>query len=159
MILINLRLLYTRKDRPFYAQSKGPLNGVLQIEMEPESVLTEDEFKCFLKVLGKRIRTLRKDKKLNMRDIMIASGYYDAQWRKYEAGGSMNLMSLMKVALALDVSLVSLLDGLGQWPMRSVAEIEAVAGLENDRADDSSVDLETVSKAVSRKRLPAKKTV
>lgn len=122
-------------------------------------MLTEDEFKCFLKALGKRIRALRRDKKLNMRDIMIASGYYDAQWRKYEAGGSMNLMSLMKVALALDVSLVSLLDGLGQWPMRSVAEIEAVAELKNNPPPDSSEDLETGRKAVPSKRVPAKKTV
>lgn len=91
-------------------------------------MLTDDEFKCFLKALGSRIRALRKEKKMNMRDIMIATGYYDAQWRKYEAGGSMNLMSLMKVAMALDVSLTELFDGLGQWPKRSVAEIEANSG-------------------------------
>ncbi len=90
-------------------------------------MLTEDEFKDFLKALGKRIRALRRDKKLNMRDIMISTGYHDAQWRKYEAGGSLNIMSLMKVALALEVSLVELLDGLGQWPLRSVAEIESKA--------------------------------
>ncbi len=86
-------------------------------------MLTDDEFRGFLKALGLRIKAIRKHKNMNMRDIMIATGHYDAQWRKYEAGGSMNLMSLMKVALALEVSLSELLDGLGQWPIKSVAEI------------------------------------
>jgi len=86
-------------------------------------VLTDEEYDCFLKALGTRIKQLRKDKKFNMRDIMIATGYYDAQWRKYESGGSMNFQSLLKIALALDVSLGELFDGLGQWPKLSVAEI------------------------------------
>ena len=71
-------------------------------------MLTDDEFKGFLKTLGLRIRAIRKEKRLNMRHIMIVSGYYDAQWRKYESGGNMNLASLMQVALALDVSLKEL---------------------------------------------------
>ena len=33
VILISFRLLYTRKDRPLYAQSGDPLSDVLQIEM------------------------------------------------------------------------------------------------------------------------------
>ena len=87
-------------------------------------MLKDQEFKDFLKALGTRIRQIRKAKGLDMRDIMIASGYYDAQWRKYEAGGSMNVASLMRVALALDVSLVELFDGLGQRPKSSVEDIE-----------------------------------
>ena len=116
-------------------------------------MLTEDEFKDFLKALGKRIRTLRKDKKLNMRDIMISTGYHDAQWRKYEAGGSLNIMSLMKVALALEVSLVQLLDGLGQWPLRSVSEIEAKSAAASTAPDsDDSAE----QKPKTRKRLLVK---
>ena len=116
-------------------------------------MLTEDEFKDFLKALGKRIKALRRDKKLNMRDIMISTGYHDAQWRKYEAGGSLNIMSLMKVALALEVSLVELLDGLGQWPIQSVAEIESNAAGVSAAAD--SVD-PAEQKPKTRKRLLVK---
>ncbi len=116
-------------------------------------MLTEDEFKDFLKALGKRIRALRKDKKMNMRDIMISTGYHDAQWRKYEAGGSLNIMSLMKVALALEVSLVQLLDGLGQWPLRSVSEIEANSAAAS-AAPDSGDPAE--QKPKTRKRLLVK---
>ena len=119
-------------------------------------MLTEDEFRDFLKALGKRIRALRRDKKLNMRDIMIATGYYDAQWRKYEAGGSMNLMSLMKVALALEVSLVDLLDGLGQWPLRTVAEIESKPATTSLLPDAADLDEDSSVKPKSRKRLLAK---
>jgi hypothetical protein len=55
---------------------------------------------------------------------MITSGYYDAQWRKYETGGSLNLQSLLKIALTLEVPLTELFDGLGQWPILNVEEIE-----------------------------------
>lgn len=91
-------------------------------------MLTDEEFKGFLKILGSRIRTIRKDKNLTMRDIMISSSYYDAQWRKYEGGGSLTLESLLKVALALDVSLAELFGDLEQWPRKSVGEIGGANG-------------------------------
>lgn len=87
-------------------------------------MLEDEEFRAFLKALGARIRKVRKAKNFDMRYIMITSGYYDAQWRKYETGGSLNLQSLLKIALTLDVPLSELLDGLGQWPRLSVEEIE-----------------------------------
>jgi len=92
-------------------------------------MLTDEEFRAFLKTLGARIRSLRKEKGLKLREIMISTGYYDAQWRKYESGGSLNVASLMKIALALNVSLGDLLDGLTQWPMLSVTEIQQRHGL------------------------------
>ena len=87
-------------------------------------MLEDEEFRAFLKALGARIRTIRKAKNFDMRHIMITSGYYDAQWRKYETGGSLNLQSLLKIALTLEVPLNELFDGLGQWPTLSVEEIE-----------------------------------
>lgn len=86
-------------------------------------MLTDDEFKGFLKLLGHRIRAIRREKKLDMRQVMIVSGYYDAQWRKYECGGSMNLETLLKIALTLDVPLSYLLGDLERWPLKSVAQI------------------------------------
>ena len=87
-------------------------------------MLEDGEFRAFLKALGAQIRTIRKSKNFDMRHIMITSGYYDAQWRKYETGGSLNLQSLLKIALTLEVPLNELFDGLGQWPTLSVEEIE-----------------------------------
>ena len=86
-------------------------------------MLTDDEFRAFLKALGARIKHLRKEKNIRLRDITVSTGYYDAQWRKYEAGGGLTVQSLLKIALALDVSLDTLFDGLGSWPKQSVDEI------------------------------------
>ena len=88
------------------------------------ATFTDQEYRSFLQALGARIKQIRKEKNLRLIDIMIRTGYYDAQWRKYESGGSLNVGSLMKVALALDVSLTTLLDGLAEWPKMSVEEIQ-----------------------------------
>jgi len=95
-------------------------------------MLTDEEFRCFLKALGARVKQLRKEKKIRLRDIMVSTGYYDAQWRKYEAGGGLTVQSLMKIALALNVSLSCLLDDLGQWPLQNVAEIEQNKNVEEE---------------------------
>lgn len=91
-----------------------------------------------------------------MRDIMISTGYYDAQWRKYESGGSLNVASLLKVALALNVSLSVLLDGLGQWPQLSVAEIQAQHRISPDSIDESEPDSKP-EPAIPVKSSPGKK--
>lgn len=102
----------------------GPNRPHLRGKVKADNVLEDDEFRAFLKALGVRIRSIRKAKNFDMRQIMITSGYYDAQWRKYETGGSLNVQSLLKIALTLDIPLDDLFDGLGQWPRKSVEEIE-----------------------------------
>ena len=76
------------------------------------TLLTNDEFTGFLKILGRRIRAIRKAKNLNMWHIIISTGYYDAQWRKHELGGTMNISTLMKIAPALDVPISELWESL-----------------------------------------------
>jgi transcriptional regulator with XRE-family HTH domain len=115
-------------------------------------VLTEDVLKAFLGTLGRRIKQLRKEKKLLMRDIMVKTGYYDAQWRKYEAGGNLNIPSLMKVAVALDVTLIELLDGLGHWPRVSVPEIVKHYGIEPAIAVAIDLECEPEQPITSRSR-------
>ena len=120
--------------------------------MLKNDVLTEEVLKAFLGTLGRRIKQLRKEKKLLMRDIMVKTGYYDAQWRKYEAGGNLNIPSLMKVALALDVTLVELLDGLGHWPKVSVAEAQEQYGIEPAVAEAVELECEPEQQIISRQR-------
>ena len=116
------------------------------------------EFRAFLKTLGTRIRLLRKEKNILMRDIMITSGYYDAQWRKYESGGSLNVASLMKVALALDVSLIELLDGLGQWPKLSVHEIQQQSRLKSPQRSKIEPEVALKNEPESKPRRTAPST-
>jgi transcriptional regulator with XRE-family HTH domain len=83
-----------------------------------------DEYEEFLKALGSRIKQLRKERGLSLRDMVLQHGYNDSQWRKYERGGSINLQSLLKVAKVFEISLSKLLDGLGEYPKMSMVEIE-----------------------------------
>ena len=93
-----------------------------------------------------------------MREIMLKTGYYDAQWRKYESGGSLNIASLMKVALALDVTLVELLDGLGQWPRLSVNEIENKHGIEPTKVSELESKVESEPGTPANQRRKARST-
>jgi hypothetical protein len=77
-----------------------------------DSSLMDEEYKKYLVSLGARIRARRKECNLKMRDIMIAAGYYDAQWRKYETGGPMNLASLLKIASVSQTTPSVLLEGI-----------------------------------------------
>lgn len=121
-------------------------------------VLEDDEVRDFARALGIRIRLLRKEKKINMREIAL-HGFYDSQWRKYESGGAVNFSTLMKIALTLKVNLRELLDGLGQWPDLSVSEIQAQHSIHPDH--DSDPDLDSVAEAeaaLSKARPASKKT-
>jgi len=97
--------------------------------LQPEQ-LTKTEVAGFLATLGHRIKQIRKEKKLLMRDLLTRTGYYDQQWRKYEAGGSLTIPSLLKIAVALQVTISELLDGLGQWPEVSVTDVQQKHGIE-----------------------------
>ena len=50
-------------------------------DYHPDEALPEVELKEFLAFLGSRIKQLRHEKELTMREIMVRIGYYDAQWR------------------------------------------------------------------------------
>ena len=78
----------------------------------------------FLKELGARIKQLRHDRGLSLRDMIVIHGYADSQWRRYERGGSVNVQTLLRICNAFKISLCVLLDGLGEYPAASVDEIK-----------------------------------
>ena len=120
--------------------------------VQKDDVLTEDVLKTFLRTLGTRIKSLRKDKKVSMRDIMVKTGYYDTQWRRYEAGSNINIPSLMKVAIALDVTLLELLGGLGDWPRVSVQKVQEHIGIEPADVLTAELESEPEQQPISRQR-------
>lgn len=77
----------------------------------------------FLKELGGRIKQLRHERGLSLRDMIVIHGYADSQWRRYERGGSVNVQTLLRICNAFKISLCVLLDGLGEYPTASVEEI------------------------------------
>jgi transcriptional regulator with XRE-family HTH domain len=88
--------------------------------MDPD---IDQDYAEFLKLLGARIKQLRKERGLSLRDMVVKHNYHDSQWRKYERGGPINVPSLLKIAKSFGISLSALLFGLGEYPAASVAEI------------------------------------
>ena len=73
------------------------------------------EFRLPLKDLGRRIRQVRLDRGLSVREMVIKHNYHDAQWRRYEAGASLTVPSLLRIAKVLETSLALLLEGVGDY--------------------------------------------
>ena len=89
--------------------------------MDPD---IDQDYSEFLKLLGMRIKQMRNERGLSLRDMVVKHNYHDSQWRKYERGGPINVPSLLKIAKAFGTSLSALLDGLGEYPPLSVGEIK-----------------------------------
>ena len=78
-----------------------------------------------LKDLGKRIRQARMARGLSVRDMVINHNYHDAQWRRYEKGGSLTVPSLLRISRSLRTSLAVLLDGVGEF---STSQVDLLKG-------------------------------
>lgn len=102
------------------------------------------DYASFLKGLGGRIKQLRHDRGLSLRDMIVIHGYADSQWRRYERGGSVNVQTLLRICNAFKISLCVLLDGLGEY--------SAASGDEIKRKEDS----DPKSPATKKKAVPAK---
>ena len=102
------------------------------------------EYGQFLKELGARIKQLRHERGLSLRDMIVIHGYADSQWRRYERGGSVNVQTLLRICNAFKISLCVLLDGLGEYPAASVDEIK--------RKQQCDVKPSSMKKKVAAKR-------
>ena len=86
----------------------------------------DQDYQDFLKALAKRIKVMRNQRGLTLRDMVLKHGYHDSQWRRMEREGAGGIQSLLRIAKAFDVSLSVLLDGLGEYPKESIAAIEGM---------------------------------
>lgn len=84
----------------------------------------EPEFADELKALGERIKLVRKEQGLSVRDMVVHHNYHDAQWRRYEKGAALTVPSLMRIAKALGTSVTILLDGIGEFSSAKVDDIK-----------------------------------
>ena len=85
----------------------------------------DQDYEDFLKALAKRIKVMRNQRGLTLRDMVLKHGYHDSQWRRMEREGAGGIQSLLRIEKAFDVSLSVLLDGLGEYPKESSAAIES----------------------------------
>jgi transcriptional regulator with XRE-family HTH domain len=84
----------------------------------------DDDYEDFLRALGKRIKQLRNERGWSLRDMVVHHGYHDSQWRRMERGGAGNVQSLLKIARAFQISLSTLLDGLGEYPVTAAKDLK-----------------------------------
>ena len=84
----------------------------------------EVDYKGFCKALGAHIKELRHQRGWSNRDMLMVHGVNDSQWRKYERGGGLTVESLLRVAALFDLSIAQLLDGLSDFPAKSVPGVQ-----------------------------------
>lgn len=75
----------------------------------------DHDYDEFLQLLAQRVKTLRLERKLSLRDMVVVHGYHDSNYRRIEREGVGGIQSLMRLCKAFGVSLSELLDGLGDY--------------------------------------------
>ena len=56
------------------------------------------EYKAFLAHTAKRIKELRRQRGLTLRDMVVVHGYHDSNWRRMEREGVGSVQSLLRIA-------------------------------------------------------------
>ncbi len=80
--------------------------------------MTDNKYREVLKCLGKRIKELRKERGLTLRQMEIIHGYRHSDWRRLESHGADNMALLLEVARGFEISLSTLLNGLERCSTR-----------------------------------------
>ncbi|MGI4827109.1 MAG: helix-turn-helix domain-containing protein [Janthinobacterium lividum] len=69
----------------------------------------------FLQLLAQRVKNLRQERNLSLRDMVVDHGYHDSNYRRIERDGVGGIQSLMRLCKAFQISLAELLNGLGDY--------------------------------------------
>jgi transcriptional regulator with XRE-family HTH domain len=70
-----------------------------------------EEYKAFLAHTAKRIKELRRERGLTLRDMVVVHGYHDSNWRRMEREGVGSVQGLLRIAKAFEVPLTTLTAG------------------------------------------------
>jgi transcriptional regulator with XRE-family HTH domain len=70
-----------------------------------------EEYKAFLTHTAKRIKELRRERGLTLRDMVVVHGYHDSNWRRMEREGVGSVQSLLRIAKAFGVPLTTITTG------------------------------------------------
>lgn len=82
---------------------------------KPESTSSvRYDSKAFHVELGKRIRKLRKESGLTIRDLIVDHGFHTTQLTRIEKGEGISVPMLLRVAQAFQVPIETLVAGLGR---------------------------------------------
>ena len=67
-----------------------------------------EEYKAFLAHTAKRIKELRRERGLTLRDMVVVHGYHDSNWRRMEREGVGSVQSLLRIAKSFGVPLTTI---------------------------------------------------
>ena len=73
------------------------------------------DYEQFLSEIAKRIKALRLERGLTLRDMVVIHGYHDSHWRRMEREGAGTVQSLLRIAKAFGVPMSTLVSGLGEY--------------------------------------------
>ena len=92
------------------------------------------DYEEFLKLVAERIKTLRQERGLSLRDMVVIHGYHDSNYRRIERDGAGAIQSLLRLCKAFNVKLSVLLDGLGEYPKEDLKKIGRKVAIEEQQA-------------------------
>lgn len=98
----------------------------------------DDDYDEFLQLLAQRVKTLRLERELSLRDMVVDHGYHDSNYRRIEREGVGRIQSLMRLCKAFGMSLSELLDGLGDYNKADLKQIAEHVTTAEKRAEHSS---------------------
>ena len=85
--------------------------------MAPDESKTKDKGDALLKAVGDRIRSLREEKGIAPADFARAAGFsLQYLWRLQDGQQNLSLRSMSRIAIALDVPMTALLEGIDPDP-------------------------------------------
>ncbi len=121
---------------------------------DDERLAEKEEYVRLLKVLGARIRTLRKQRGWSWRDMVVLHDFHLSKWQSFESGRyGISLPSLLQLSKLFGMSLSEFFAGLEQEaaalePSSTKAQLPAP-----EAAPTKAREAEVTSSAVTRKRV------
>jgi transcriptional regulator with XRE-family HTH domain len=70
-------------------------------------------YEKFLVELGKKLKELRKERGLTLRDMIVVHGFHLTHWQSFEKGKAISVPSLLRICEAFQLPLESLIAELG----------------------------------------------
>lgn len=72
------------------------------------------QYEDFLRELGAKLRSMRKDQGWTLRQMIVQHGFHLAQWQGFEKGKGISVPSLLRLCDVFNVTLEELVGGLGR---------------------------------------------
>lgn len=84
-----------------------------EVYIDTDSMLRYD-YKKFSAELGKRVKQLRKERGLSLRDLIVKFDFHLTQIQRIEKGDGLSVPTLLRIAEVFEIPIEKLVAGLGK---------------------------------------------